>query len=146
MSAREIALDALKNCRREMRDWGIEHPATKQTDAAIAALEAVQVEPVARDTIAVNLMRLAGLDKHKARECADIVQQIYATPQQSAPELDRLRASNAELTEEIYQLRASRVELLVALQKIAFEGDYSAPEGMKRIARAAIAKATREAS
>jgi len=59
-------------------------------------------------------------------------------------EIDRLRASNAELTEEIYQLRASRVELLVALEKIVIvvKGDYSAPEVMKRIARAAIAKAT----
>lgn len=34
--------------------------------------------PVERDAIAVNLMRHCGLDKHKARECADIVQQVYA--------------------------------------------------------------------
>ena len=32
-----------------------------------------QAEPIPADAIAVNLMRLAGLDKHKARECEAVV-------------------------------------------------------------------------
>ena len=33
------------------------------------------------DSIAVNLMRLAGLDKHKARECESIIRQMGAQPE-----------------------------------------------------------------
>jgi hypothetical protein len=40
----------------------------------------------ASDTIAVNLMRLAGLDKHKARECAEIVMQVLAAAHAITPE------------------------------------------------------------
>jgi hypothetical protein len=44
--------------------------------------------PVAldRDAIAVNLLRHAGLDKHKARECADIVLLMLAAAPQRAPQ------------------------------------------------------------
>lgn len=43
--------------------------AAPPSDAAMTA----RIEP---DEIAVNLVRLAGLDKHKARECEAIVRQI----------------------------------------------------------------------
>lgn len=39
------------------------------------------------------------------------------------------------------KLKKQRDDLLAALKKIVSEGDYTAPEGMKRIACDAIAKA-----
>lgn len=41
------------------------------------------------------------------------------------------------------RLIAAAPDLLEALQRIVDEGDYTAPEGMKKIARDAIAKANR---
>jgi hypothetical protein len=48
--------------------------------AALQAARSAPAQPVqiASDEITVNLMRLAGLDKHKARECEAIVRQILA--------------------------------------------------------------------
>lgn len=53
----KLALDALKNCRREMKDWHIEHPATKQTDAAITALEAEATKPTGNIDEAAEQLR-----------------------------------------------------------------------------------------
>lgn len=48
-------------------------------------IQAVQVDaPLPPDSIAVNLMRLAGLGKHKARECEEIVRAVLADRRQRA--------------------------------------------------------------
>ena len=36
-----------------------------------------------KDALTINLMRIVGIDKHKARECADIVLQMLAAPSTS---------------------------------------------------------------
>jgi hypothetical protein len=40
--------------------------------------EPVTLPPLPTDCFAVNFMRLAGLDKHKARECETIARQVLA--------------------------------------------------------------------
>ena len=65
--------------------------------AAIAAAEAAQAEVAAPaaipdDAITVNLVRLAGLDKHKARECEQIVRQVLA----------QVSAAPAQAAEPVY--------------------------------------------
>jgi hypothetical protein len=47
-----------------------------------------------------------------------------------------------DLPERVIQLQRERECLLEALQRIVKEGDYTAPEGMTRIAKEAIAKVT----
>lgn len=54
---------------------------SQMQDYARAAIEANTPAVLERDAIAVNLLRHAGLDKHKARECADLVLQMLAAPQ-----------------------------------------------------------------
>ena len=44
--------------------------------------------------------------------------------------------------QHIEHLAKQREELLTALQAIVSDGDYTSPEGMKRMANAAIAKIT----
>jgi len=51
---------------------------------ALAAPQPVQPK-IDRDTITVNLLRHAGLDKHKARECADLVLLMLASAPQPQP-------------------------------------------------------------
>ena len=36
-----------------------------------------------KDALTVNLMRIVGIDKHQARECADVVLQMLAAPSTS---------------------------------------------------------------
>jgi hypothetical protein len=47
-------------------------------EAQHALLTLGKVDPLPADAITVNLVRLAGLDKHKARECEAIVRQVLA--------------------------------------------------------------------
>jgi len=61
-----------------------------------AAIEANTPAVLERDAIAVNLLRHAGLDKHKARECADLVLQMLAAPQPQ-PVAQPVQASDAAI-------------------------------------------------
>ena len=38
-----------------------------------------------KDSITANLIRIVGIDKHQARECADVVLQMLAAPSTSLP-------------------------------------------------------------
>jgi hypothetical protein len=44
------------------------------------------------------------------------------------------------LTQQIVALEAANAELVKALESIIHDGDYTAPEGMTRIAKLALAK------
>lgn len=59
-------------------------------------------------------------------------------------EIKRLQTYNASQGTLLLSIQQDNERLRVALQKIISEGDYTAPEGMTRIARAAIDGATHE--
>lgn len=55
-----------------------------------------RMPPFEADAIAVNLMRLVGLNKHQARECEEVVRFVLAAQQQSAAQSPNL-SNSAEL-------------------------------------------------
>ncbi|MEG0921996.1 MAG: hypothetical protein RSD57_12430 [Comamonas sp.] len=80
--AKEEGYDTARTYDTDRSCWVWLNPMTadlwKAWQAAMAHKE-VELPP---DVITVNLVRHAGLDKHKARECEQIVLQLLAAPLQ----------------------------------------------------------------
>lgn len=96
-----------------------------------------------RDAVVVNLMRLANIDKHLARDIADAAfgPVSHATPfaHEAADAIERLEAENAQLKAELASLREQKpvawgmenngliLDIICPDEHDSYEGEYLTP-------------------
>jgi hypothetical protein len=112
-----------------------------------ADLAGVQASGIPADAFTVNFVRLAGLDKHKARECETIARQVIAAHGMDSPRRDidswcedegiGNRTTGADQPDGAQHLRAA-LEEIIGIEVMAPEGGREEVAEIHGIARRAL--------